>query len=120
MKTSLDKRAEAVQDRGIAPTKKNPAAVALGRLGWKSGKVRRLGEIVTGKFAGFGPERIRLAELFDDVVQDYRDNDKDTLINLQGRLKNHLMPFFWRDSGSGFQHSPSEALYCPAPGRTCW
>jgi len=55
---------------------------------------RRLGEIVTGKFAGLGPERIRLAELFVDVVQDYLDNERDSVKNLQGRLKNHLIPFF--------------------------
>src|SRR5262245_45373026 len=54
---------------------------------------RRLGEIVTGKFAGFGPERIRLKELFSDVVQDYRDNDRDSLKDVEGRLKNHLEPF---------------------------
>jgi len=34
---------------------------------------RRLGEIVSGKFAGLGPERIRMAALFDDVVEVYRD-----------------------------------------------
>jgi integrase len=55
---------------------------------------RRLGEIATGKFAGLGPERIRMADLFDDVVKDYQENDKDTTKDLQGRLKNHLSPFF--------------------------
>src|SRR5690242_6018902 len=55
---------------------------------------RRLGEIVTGKFAGLGVERIRMADLFDDVLQDYLDNEKDTINDLQGRLKNHLIPFF--------------------------
>ena len=37
---------------------------------------RRLGEIVTGKFAGLGRERIRMAELLNDVVQDHLDNDE--------------------------------------------
>lgn len=55
---------------------------------------RRVGEIVTGKFTGLGPERIRMAELFADVVEDYQQRDNDTLLDLKGRLKNHLSPFF--------------------------
>src|SRR5690242_15282467 len=40
---------------------------------------RRLGEIVTGKFSGLGPERITFEELAQDVVADYRENDKSSL-----------------------------------------
>src|SRR5215472_6643904 len=53
---------------------------------------RRQGELVTGKFAGLGPERIRIAELFADVVQDYEVGDKGTLEDLNSRLKHHLGP----------------------------
>ncbi len=55
---------------------------------------RRLGEIVTGKFAGLGPERILMAELFEDIVEDYRDCERHTLDDLSSRLNIHLIPFF--------------------------
>jgi integrase len=55
---------------------------------------RRVGEIATGKFAGLKPERVRMAELFGDVEEDYQQNGKDTLPDLKGRLRNHLIPFF--------------------------
>src|SRR2546426_7368364 len=55
---------------------------------------KRLGDIVTGKFVGLGPERIRMAELFDDVAEDYREGERHTLEDLNSRLKNHLIPFF--------------------------
>ncbi len=54
----------------------------------------RVGQIVTGKFAGLRPERVLMAELFADVVQDYRDNERDTIKDVEGRIKNHLTPFF--------------------------
>lgn len=63
---------------------------------------RRQGEIVTGKFAGLGPERIRMEELFGDVVQDYRDNRRDTLKDVESRLKNHLSPFFGKIRAADF------------------
>jgi hypothetical protein len=37
---------------------------------------RRLGEVVTGKFAGLAPERIKIQDLTAAVVQDYTDNDR--------------------------------------------
>ena len=55
---------------------------------------KRVGEIATGKFAGLRPERIRMADLFADVEEDYQQSEKDTLPDLKGRLKNHLIPFF--------------------------
>lgn len=55
---------------------------------------RRLGEIVTGRFAGLGPERVRMADLFQDVVEDYRINGRKSLAQLQSRLKLHLLPAF--------------------------
>lgn len=55
---------------------------------------RRNGEIVTGKFAGLGPERIRMAQLFDDVIQDYKDTERATLDDAKMRVRKHLLPAF--------------------------
>lgn len=52
------------------------------------------GEIATGKFGGLKPERIRMAELFADVEEDYQQYGKGTLPDLKSRLQNHLLPFF--------------------------
>ena len=53
---------------------------------------RRQGEIVTGKFAGLGLERIRFRDLAEDVIQDYRDNERSSLSDLERRLRLHLLP----------------------------
>src|SRR4051812_32519617 len=55
---------------------------------------KRVGEIATGKFMGLGPERIRMADLFQDVVEDYQASDRSSLADVRSRLKNHLTPFF--------------------------
>ena len=55
---------------------------------------KRLGEVVTGKFAGLAPERIRFAELAEAVVEDYGDNNRATLADVKRRLKLHLLPEF--------------------------
>jgi integrase len=55
---------------------------------------RRQGEIVSGKFGGIAVERIRMAELFEDLVEDYRINKRSSLTQLQSRLSNHLRPAF--------------------------
>lgn len=53
---------------------------------------RRQGEIVTGKFAGLQPERIRFSQLADEVVDEYRRNRRATTGDLLSRLKCHLLP----------------------------
>ncbi len=53
---------------------------------------KRQGEIVTGRFKGLAPERIRLNELFDDVVADYKENGKRSLADVVQRLKSHIRP----------------------------
>jgi integrase len=53
---------------------------------------RRQGEVVTGKFAGLGPERIRFAELAEEVINDYRINDLSSLDHVRRRLRLHLLP----------------------------
>jgi integrase len=53
---------------------------------------RRQGEIVTGVFSGLAPERIRFRELTAAVVEDYRDNGRKTVDDVESRLKLHLLP----------------------------
>ncbi len=55
---------------------------------------RRLGEIVTGNFSGPKTERIRIDELADDLLRDYRINGKRSLDDVDARWKLHLKPFF--------------------------
>ena len=53
---------------------------------------RRLGEVVTGKFAGLTPERIRIRDLTAEVVHDYGDNDRSSLSHVERRLRLHILP----------------------------
>jgi len=55
---------------------------------------QRLGEIVTGNFSGPKTERVRIDELADDLLRDYRINGKRSLADLEARWKLHLKPFF--------------------------
>jgi integrase len=55
---------------------------------------RRLGELVTGRYAGLAVERITFAELADAVVEDYILNAKRSLPETKMRLKKHLLPAF--------------------------
>jgi integrase len=43
---------------------------------------------------GLGPERITFRELAQDVVNDYRDNDRATLGHVERRLRKHLLSAF--------------------------
>jgi integrase len=53
---------------------------------------RRLGDIVTGKFAGLGPERILFRELTEGVIDDYLINGRSTVDDVKQRLRDHLLP----------------------------
>jgi integrase len=55
---------------------------------------RRLGETAVGKSSGTGPERVKVNELFDLVVEDHESNGRASVVQLKGRLKNYLRPFF--------------------------
>src|ERR1017187_8705419 len=55
---------------------------------------RRQGEIVTGKFSGLTIERIRMSALFDDLVEEYVQNRRASLVQLKSRLNLHLRPAF--------------------------
>src|SRR6266481_68046 len=53
---------------------------------------RRQGEIVTGKFAGLSPERIRFRQLAEEVLDDYRANERKSIAHVERRLRLHLLP----------------------------
>lgn len=51
---------------------------------------QRQGEIVTGKYIGVGPEKIRLSALFEMVIDDYIDKEKRDLYIVKKRIEKHL------------------------------
>jgi integrase len=53
---------------------------------------RRQGEVVTGKFVGLQPERIRVAQLAEEVVEEYQRNKRASTDDVRSRLKCHLLP----------------------------
>ena len=53
---------------------------------------KRLGEIATGAYRGIAVERTTLDELFDLVVDDYKENGKRSIDDVLSRLKLHLRP----------------------------
>jgi integrase len=55
---------------------------------------RRLGEIATGSFVGLRIEKIRVTELADDLLREYRINGRKSIDDLQSRWDLHLKPFF--------------------------
>ena len=62
----------------------------------KAGKVlrKRLGEIVTGTFIGPQTERVRVSELAEDFLREYRINGRKSLDDVTTRWNAHLKPFF--------------------------
>ena len=55
---------------------------------------RRQGEVVTGRFAGLGPERTRMSDLFADVLEDYRLQKRASTDDVANRIRVHLNPAF--------------------------
>jgi integrase len=55
---------------------------------------QRLGEIATGNFYGPITERVTIAELADDLLRDYRINERKSLDDVEARWALHLEPFF--------------------------
>jgi hydrogenase maturation factor HypF (carbamoyltransferase family) len=45
---------------------------------------RRQGELVTGRFAGLEPERVLVAQLLDDVLEDFAANARKSLSSVEG------------------------------------
>jgi integrase len=54
----------------------------------------RLAEIQTGTFIGLETERVRLEELADDFLREYRINGRKSVDDAEVRWKLHLKPFF--------------------------
>jgi integrase len=55
---------------------------------------QRLAEITTGNFVGPRSERIRVDELAEDFLRDYRINGRKSLPDAKARWRLHLQPFF--------------------------
>jgi integrase len=55
---------------------------------------RRLAQVITGTFIGPRAERIKVAELADDFLRDYRINGKKSLDDAETRWNLHLKPVF--------------------------
>lgn len=54
----------------------------------------RLAEITTGTFVGPQGERVKVQELAEDMVREYRINARKSLDDVETRLRMHLLPFF--------------------------
>ena len=74
-----------------------------GKVYWESSKSevyadaerllkRRLGDMVTGKFAGLQPERVKIKQLTELVLQEYKENGKSSVADVESRLRLHLLP----------------------------
>jgi integrase len=55
---------------------------------------KREGEIGTGNFLGPKTERVRFEELAADFLNDYRANNRKSLVSAKRRIKRQLAPFF--------------------------
>jgi integrase len=54
----------------------------------------RLAAISTGTYLGLKMERVRMSELADDLIREYRINARKSIADLEARWKLHLQPFF--------------------------
>jgi hypothetical protein len=54
----------------------------------------RLAAISTGTYLGPKLEKIRISELADDLIREYRINGRKSIEDLEARWKLHLEPFF--------------------------
>jgi len=55
---------------------------------------KRLAEVATGDFCGPQAERVRVAELAEEMLREYRVNGRKSLRLTEQRWNNHLLPFF--------------------------
>jgi integrase len=55
---------------------------------------RRLAQVITGTFIGPRAERIKVAELADDFLREYRINSRKSMDDAETRWKLHLKPVF--------------------------
>lgn len=54
----------------------------------------RMAEVATGRFAGLEPERIKIKDLLEYLIEDYENNDRGILKQAKLRVNVHLLPFF--------------------------
>jgi integrase len=64
------------------------------RLHAKSLLRKREGEIGTGAFLGLMAERMRFEELASDLLNEYRANNRKSLVWVRRRIQRHVLPFF--------------------------
>ena len=55
---------------------------------------RRQGELVSGRFAGLEPERVLISKLLDDVLEEFKANERKSLAAVEGGIRLHLRPVF--------------------------
>lgn len=55
---------------------------------------KRMGEIAAGIYAGPQLEKIRVTELAEELIREYRVNGRRSIDDLEARWKLHLKPFF--------------------------
>jgi hypothetical protein len=55
---------------------------------------RRVAEVNTGNVAGTDAKRVRISELAEDFLRDYRINGKSPEADAEARWRLHLNPFF--------------------------
>ena len=53
---------------------------------------QKLGEVATHTFVA--PRKVTVAELYEDMKQDYTDQGRKSIDDLVGRWEKHLKPFF--------------------------
>ena len=53
---------------------------------------RRQGEIAVGRFAGLKPERIRVRQLLEELIEDYRDREIRSLAKCECRIRKNVIP----------------------------
>jgi integrase len=70
---------------------------------------KKQGEVVSGRFVGIGAERIRMEQLLKAVEQDYQENERHTLVDVQTRNKLHLVPAFGEIRAAEFSSSHVKA-----------
>jgi integrase len=54
----------------------------------------RLGQLAEGRYVGPAAERVTVNELIQDLFTDYEVNVRKSLRMVQGKVKNHVLPYF--------------------------
>jgi integrase len=55
---------------------------------------KRQGDIVSGKFGGLGPERVKMSQLFDDLLEEHKRQERKSYPQTESRVRLHLKPAF--------------------------